>query len=489
MKPIVQVLGATTATTSRLLVLFDDPGATVARVAYDDGGGAGARCVDVALGPAPPFRIALALLTDLAPSATVTYAVDGAADADALLAPDALLASDRARIFRLLPLDRPLRIGLLSCNDVNTSELPAARRGQLWRTLLGQIRAGNVDLLVHAGDQIYGDGEPRTRLPAEDRTTAYRRHYVETWSHPDVASVLATCPSVMMWDDHEIYDGWGSHDDDVTPAARARFEAARTAFHELQVPLNPPGFDEGSAAFCFRHGDVGVLALDGRTHRSWAASTILGEAQLRALDRKLAELEGLAHLFVVVGTPPVYVQSLALEKIAETFGASISDDIRDGWTASRNRNECRRLLMTLLAYAARSPMTQVTILGGDIHVASIGRIDTTLPFAEGRRPRLHQVTSSGIARPPPSGLAGAALRTLVRGDAMALFNDQIVGRLLPLSGVGGYLLDQRNFAVLRMESASGGDWDANGNLWVELFSEGSSDPDRPYEQLLPRLRA
>jgi hypothetical protein len=144
--------------------------------------------------------------------------------------------------------------------------------------------------------------------------------------------------------------------------------------------------------------------------------------------------------------------------------------------------------MTLLAFAARSPTTQVTILGGDIHVATIGRIDTTISFAGPQpHPRLYQVTSSGVARPPPTGIAGAALRVAVRGGTMALFNDDITGRLLEIEGAGVYALAERNFAVLKMENSSGDGWDANGNLWVEVFSEGPNGVRSPYEQLLPRV--
>lgn len=486
--PKIQAAGYTTATTTRILVFFDDPTAQFGRIAYDDG--SGSQSIDAPLVDAPPFRTARFDLTGLTAGAKVQYAVDGAPAVAALTPAPALLASSRVRGVRLLPLGRPLRIGLVSCNDINASNVvPEARRGALWRRMLDEIRAERIDLLIHAGDQIYGDDEPRTRLPTDDRTTAYRRHYVETWSHPDVAAVLAECGSVMMWDDHEIYDGWGSNDGDITPDALARFTAAETAFREFQAALNPPGFDPDSHAWSFDYNGVGVIAVDGRKHRSWASSTVLGDNQLRALEQVLATLagKGLKHLFVVVGTPPVFVQSIALEKISHTFGLEVLDDIRDGWTSSRNRPECRRFLMTILNFAARSPTTQVTILGGDIHVGTVGRIDTTIPFAGGHRPRLYQVTSSGVARPPPAGIAAAALRVAVRGGTMALFNDDISGRLLEIQGAGAYLLDERNFAILKMENSRGDDWDANGNLWVELFTEGSNGVRPPYEQLLPRM--
>lgn len=41
----------------------------------------------------------------------------------------------------------------------------------------------------------------------------YDELYQRCWSKPDMSLMLATIPSVMMWDDHDIFDGWGSYPD------------------------------------------------------------------------------------------------------------------------------------------------------------------------------------------------------------------------------------------------------------------------------------
>src|SRR5690606_30508977 len=135
------------------------------------------------------------------------------------------------------------------------------------------------------------------------------------------ADVLASCPSIMMWDDHEIYDGWGSNDGDGTPAALERFKMAEQAFREFQQPLNPPERLDGGLGWVAKYGDLAILAVDGRTHRKWSPGTILGKKQLDALELKLNELSKLElkHLFVVIGTPVVFVPLIAAEKLAGAF--------------------------------------------------------------------------------------------------------------------------------------------------------------------------
>ena len=45
----------------------------------------------------------------------------------------------------------------------------------------------------------------------------YFELYCKRWAQPQLAAMLASVPTIMMWDDHDIFDGWGSH-----PPARQR---------------------------------------------------------------------------------------------------------------------------------------------------------------------------------------------------------------------------------------------------------------------------
>ena len=479
---ITTIVGYTSATTARILAVFNEPHGK-AFLVYRDGSGV-KPALQATITPALPYGLAEFQLTGVSGSSVKYFVTDDVSTPPTM----ALLDGPAARSFRMVPSNRPLRVALVSCNDIDNHKYPKARRAALWKTLGKLVDSGEVDLLVHAGDQIYADENPSGWSPTEGRAAAYRRHYVNTWSHPEVAKVMSSCSNIMMWDDHEIYDGWGSNDGDTSDAAQTRYKAAEKAFREFQDPLNPPDRLEPGLGWIAKYGDMAILAVDGRSQRRWAKGTILGKAQLDDLELKLNELSKLhlKHLFVVVGTPVVFVPLIAAEKLASIFSKSSLDDIRDGWSASKNRTECRRFLMSLLNFAGLSPETQVTIVAGDIHVGTLGRIDTELGFGPDRvQPRIFQVTASGIGRPPPSGAEAFMLSLITDGGSQDLFNNDIQGSLVRMNGSDDpFCLRHRNFAVLD-PSDGHGEWDRNGNLWVKFHTELGGGT--VLEQLLARV--
>ena len=46
---------------------------------------------------------------------------------------------------------------------------------------------------------------------AEEATFFYFTHYRQHWCSKHLADAFACIPQVMMWDDHDIFDGWGSY--------------------------------------------------------------------------------------------------------------------------------------------------------------------------------------------------------------------------------------------------------------------------------------
>jgi len=477
--PRLTVVGHCTSTTARILCCSErGTGAgRVARLAWQAAGRSG--FVEVLLAPAPPYELGVFDLRSLPAAAQVTYGIVIGENAAALPDMENILQGATHK-FRLLPEHRPPRVALLSCNGAFEVE-DEARRYEMWRRLRSELEAGNVDLIIHAGDQVYADEvvKRHTKMArrATDEPTAvkilteeYRRLYVEqSWTVPDVAAVLTSCPSIMTWDDHDIDNGWGSNPSDDKPWRRLFFSAARQAFKEFQVSIGCPGIDASSFACGFAHGELAFLLLDGRSHRLYKKGRILGAVQLEAARTWLHALPTtVRRVYLVLGIPPIHAKLTTAAAILKwlPFSEPYAADLRDGWVSQRNQPECEALMKVLFGFYETHPATDITILSGDVHVGSIGRMQRHAAEV------MWQVTSSGIGSPPPQGASGWLMEKVTR-PAIDL-GAGVQGKLIPITEHGHDLMHRRNFALLQLDDQDG--WHREGALRVLLFGEGLPQP-------------
>lgn len=213
----------------------------------------------------------------------------------------------------------------------------------LWERMAAHIEKARPHFLLAIGDQVYLDAEGREPDvwktwrdgPSDRRRAAMADKYQENWERSAVRRVFANTPTYMMWDDHEIRDGWGSiAPDSPTLAARhpgaawisqrynAYFEDARDVYWHFQQVHNPaalghrteppaPGVRQ-AMPYHFACGRIGVLMLDGRGARDpWRddGTPILGQEQWRYVDETLAALPAQIDLLVIVTPGPVVATS------------------------------------------------------------------------------------------------------------------------------------------------------------------------------------
>lgn len=225
-----------------------------------------------------------------------------------------------------------------------------------WPQLREFIERAKPRFLLMIGDQVYMDdatnrvpnifgqdltsrrGIPRERLMAEK--------YQENWSRDVVRHILANIPTYMMWDDHDIRDGWGSFAaDSPTLAGRyprgkpiyerynAYFESARKVYWNFQRCLYPPtgvstlvdppapeanpfeplpgGGVRRATPFVFRCGRTVVLITDSRGERDvWREQDpILGSDQWQFIQEVIDSLDSKDEALMVVTTAPIVANS------------------------------------------------------------------------------------------------------------------------------------------------------------------------------------
>jgi len=321
-----------------------------------------------------------------------------------------------------------LNAAVVSCNYT-------IRRGDtdLWQSLLDQyVNPGHLDLLIHAGDQVYGDkafegsidilaGKTKATA-AESRQIGdlYRQLYRWAWRHPATRSVLASVPNLMIWDDHEIRDDWGNRDDDREPTSASATigRIARRVYREYQRQLwedetadaDPPvgQLEDHMHAW----GSIGVLFLDQRGGRSFEidpAYPYLGGAQWERVRTALAPgglFAKVRALVVVTSVPLAY-----LGDSVSTIGQELVNDLRDHWAYGPHRKEQTELLRALRRWKQeKDGQRELLVVGGDVHIGCHTDI------LHGGTVVFRQLVTSPITNKPPSWLAFQGLRTLLESE-------------------------------------------------------------------------
>ena len=389
------------------------------------------------------------------------------------------------------------RFAYTSCNGFSH---PSAMRkvddkNELWNDMAGKYAAKPYHLLLMGGDQVYADSiweavpsihrwsekKAKERWAAPFTATMERQVekfyfdlYCSRWAQSEPARMYAQIPAVMMWDDHDIFDGWGSYpkERNECPVYQGIFRIAREQFRvfQLQQAASSP---EAHGSFGTVHdlGHVAVAVLDLRSERT--EHRVMGEqtwARLLEDLKKLAEKpDKCRHLLVMSSIPVVFLNLSAIERFLGLipWQQELEDDLLDHWRARTHGTERLRLIHHLLDFARRSGC-RVTILSGDVHIGAVGMLESR---REAGGPQSHvsvinQLISSGIVHPPPPQALHFFYNRI--GDEEENVDRGIHARMLEFAGTGQRFLWARNWLSLAT--------DDKDRIWAEWYVEGETDP-------------
>lgn len=199
-----------------------------------------------------------------------------------------------------------------------------------WEAFAKFVNEAKPHFIMMMGDQVYIDeDEPDIfkeffESPSPVRRKALAEKYHANWSRKHVKQVMANFPTYMMWDDHDIRDGWGSlasdsetlvqkypRGNDIFLKSRIFFEDARDVYWHFQACHNPPNqppiHGERRAMPCvFQCGRLKVLMLDSRGERDVFRKDfpILGSGQWQFITDEFDSLpEDVDALAIMTPTP------------------------------------------------------------------------------------------------------------------------------------------------------------------------------------------
>ena len=303
------------------------------------------------------------------------------------------------------------------------------------------------------GDQVYSDAvsemSVRERM-AEDRSVTddslletYRHLYRGYFNESGYRALNDALPAYLMWDDHDIFDGWGSLLD-RTPFDERLYQAAEGAYREYQHLRNPTGSLDAEApyGYSFWYGDVGFHVPDLRGERDFRSERVLGDAGWARLDaflREASERE-VPTIFIGLSVPLVHA-SPALTTALERLPTGSGRDVRDRWSVPAFAGQRSMLLERLFGWQSGGSHRQVIVLSGDVHVGAAFRVRE-----RGGPGRFRQWTSSALSTPTglKHVLANRLVTTFVR----------LGERELHVRRLG--LAPSNNVGLVEVEPAEGG---------------------------------
>jgi len=434
-----------------------------------------------------------------------------------------LLDIQQAKEERLIPysilgrtfsLNVPGRVGAIrsaffSCNGFHEdkSEIEMGGIQAMWQSFNAE-NSNTPHLLIFGGDQEYFDRvfslpslqgwlklssfakftSPFTEQMDAEVGTFYLDTYVKKFAidTPFGDALSRTC-SIMNWDDHDVFDGWGSYDSKLQncPVFQGIFKHARAnylLFQQHENPLDPFSSHSfiGNTNFSILRtiDELAILAVDTRSKRT--REQILPVGDWQEIFNACKNLpEACKHLYVVLPVPIIYPDISTVANIAETFDIyaetiscvleklqcsdlkqflispfstiEILDDFIDAWKNPHHLEE-RKMLIGKLQEIAKKKSIRITILTGDVHVAGMGEFfDPKLQNKERDAHYMAQVISSPMGNIPVGKVLAFAL-TLIENTEV--IDSHTSARLLPLiredGTEGKTLISKRNWAELEM---------------------------------------
>jgi alkaline phosphatase D len=345
----------------------------------------------------------------------------------------------------------------------------------MWRYLFLEMSRQNATFLLAVGDQVYADHERSNawleslkwssqKSPLELYRDVYQRH----WSFPEIQMVLGNFPSFMIWDDHEITNGWGSSEKHASKGAQKIFQVARKAYEEFQHSHNPatlsypqnynPTPGHMPYYYAFRYGPVAFLVLDLRGNRRIWDGQLLGPDQWAALRHwfESKEAKDSKILFVISSVPMIHLRMLLAKYLWW-----LKTDIADQWSSPHNKEERRELIAMLFDKYIENGKRQVFIVGGDVHVGTVAKITDSKSNQS-----IYQFTSSPISNKPERYLDSFLKRC---SSKFAFHLDKAGGRSVDVEIYKRYR--QRNFGIVTTTL------DSSQRTTLRMYQEEEGTPD------------
>ncbi len=198
----------------------------------------------------------------------------------------------------------------MSCHGIDEYEKVNYKQKEkawdMWGRLLEALDADpEIAYAILGGDQVYMDKEFEAKRDFKDDESdqdEIRKRifsvYKKYWSNPLYRKVFFRIPAFLMWDDHDLLDGFGSRAEQFGRNKKERDKWQRYrkylagAFFEFQASRNPGALTKpnGPYSFSFKQGATGFVMMDLRSQRNSAAGALFDDVHRNDLTKSVDDM-------------------------------------------------------------------------------------------------------------------------------------------------------------------------------------------------------
>lgn len=364
----------------------------------------------------------------------------------------------KSQQFFIPAVDESMNVVSFSCNGFSLGTDTAAYKSSLWLDVLKKHQQQHYHVMLGGGDQIYCDAiklkslllkkwtqelNPlkKMKMVASDEMIAeFEDYYLNAylgwfgkgyWVGTKGKTLqkvfplaMAQIPSVNLFDDHDIIDGFGSYHDTTMKSdvfstiGNVAYKYYMLFQHQMSTEekahLQDPSWilskskgpfikQQSHSVFMRLGKEISLLGVDCRTERKLkqVISYSTYDVIFDRLQKEITHNSDTKHLLVMLGVPILYPRLVWLEwiltspvlkpirKLAERGviakglvndfdgGVEVLDDLNDHWCSKHHKRERNYLLMRLLEFGSAHGV-RITILSGDVHLCCIGRLKSKI---------------------------------------------------------------------------------------------------------------
>ncbi|KAI8900337.1 hypothetical protein BC833DRAFT_618636 [Globomyces pollinis-pini] len=422
----------------------------------------------------------------------------------------------------------PYKLAFFSCNGFSSDVTPEVEKElngitPMWTDIMREHEKEPFHGMIGGGDQLYCDHvlecpalapwfqikDKKERMAADwtdemqsQVTEFYFHEYSTHFAKKHFSTALATMPFNFSWDDHDLFDGYGSYPEYLLESTifRGLYASAKRFYllfqhHTSPVEAKKKGVDkyygEKTESTIKQYGPhMAVVMMDVRSQRT--LHQCLPPNDWNVLFTQLNSLPATTkHLIVAATLPFAYprlpfdntlsgaakltrgvAKSLAkigldvhadkfqksglYTNLVNTFGEpELLDDLNDEWTSHHHIEE-RDSALKRFQQLSKEKNIRVTFLSGDVHVAGAGRFISNAElklYPEQDHRLMYQVISSGTGNIPPPAAVVKGLHHFaedIKTDAntveqmIDVFPTDLAGNQTELT----HLMDARNWCCI-----------------------------------------